>query len=76
MTETTGNRQLAARARGIAASAPPGPQPIAAGCATVALATTRTTAAARAALIGQYLRPEVRAAALRLLGELSGDGAQ
>ena len=76
MTGTTGNRTLAARARGIAASAPPGPQRIAAGCAAVALATTRTVAAARAALSGQYLRPEVRAAALQLLGELSGDGAQ
>jgi hypothetical protein len=75
MTVTAGNRALANRARAIAASAEPSSSTRrAAGCCAVALGTTRTVAAARAVLAGWDGAADVRAAALRLLEDLTNGG--
>jgi hypothetical protein len=72
VTVITGNRILAVRARDLADQALPGTLARkAAGCATVALATTRTVAAARAVLAAGRLDDDVRQAAIELLGQLS-----
>jgi hypothetical protein len=71
-TDATGNRTLAARARELAASSPRGSVARkAAGCCAVALAETRTTAAARAVLDGYKGDPDVLAVARCLLGQLA-----
>ena len=75
MTVTTGNRQAANRARVLAAGAPPGSlERRAAGCCAVALGTTRTITAARDVLAGWDGPADVRAAALRLLENLTNGG--
>jgi hypothetical protein len=72
MTVITGNRQLAERARDLADRARPGSiERKAAACAAVALATTRTLTAARDVLDGWDGPPDVRAAALAVLGDLT-----
>jgi hypothetical protein len=68
---TTGNRQLAARARDLADHAAPGStERRAAGCAAVALGTTSTTDAARRTL-GHLWQADIRTAALAILDQLT-----
>lgn len=72
MTAPADLAALAATARGYAGQHPPGSLGRRAwGCAAVALATTRSLAAARKALDGVRL-DDVRAAALRALDALAG----
>lgn len=67
----TGNRRLAGHARKRAAAAAPGSLARRAyGCAAVALATTGTIQAARAAL-GNVWPADVQTAAIAALGELA-----
>jgi len=66
----TGNRQLADRARDLAAQAPRGSlERKAAGCLAVALSTTGTVPAARKVL-GMIETADIRDRAGQLLGEL------
>jgi hypothetical protein len=72
VTETAGNRQLAARARETGRQHPrESTAGIAAAVASVALATTSTVKGARKAITDAYMRPQVRDAALALLDELT-----
>lgn len=67
----TPNADLVDRARAVAARAPRGSMERRAwGCAAVVLSTTRTIGAARNAL-AEVLDPDVRAAALDVLGQLA-----
>jgi hypothetical protein len=69
---TTGNPQLAERARAIAARAPRGTlERRAAGCVAVALGTTGTLAAARKVL-GAVEAADSRDRATEILAELAG----
>ncbi len=73
---TTGNRQLAARARDLAARAPSGSaERKTALVAAVALDETRTVAAARGVLrmLDYPGQASIRRAALDLLGQLAGE---
>ncbi len=68
----TPNADLAARARQLANAAPGGSiERKAAGCASVALHTTRSIAGARRALAGWDVPADVTAAAVTLLDELT-----
>jgi hypothetical protein len=72
LTETTGNRQLAARARDLADQAEPGTLTRkTAGAASIALATTKSLTAARDVLDGWDGPSDVRAAAVWLLDQLA-----
>ena len=72
MTETIGNRQLAARARDLADQTEPGTLARkAAGAAPVALATTKSLGQARDILTAWDGPGDVRGAAVRLLGQLA-----
>ena len=71
------NGKLAERAADLARQAPRGSlERRAALCASVALSTTKTVTAARAALDQSDVPAEVRAAAIALLGELAAAPAE
>jgi hypothetical protein len=73
--DVTGNRQLAARARDLAARAPRGSLECkAAGCLAILLDQTRTVAAARK-LLGEISQDDVRDRAGQLLAELAAPEA-
>jgi hypothetical protein len=77
VTVIEGNRILAARARDHAARAEPGTLARkAADCACIALATTKTAAAARAVLDAWDGPGDVKAAAAQLLGQLAAERGQ
>ena len=69
--DVTGNRQLAARARDLAARTGEPVARRAALCCAVALGETRTAAAARKVL-DEITQEHIRQAAIELLGDLTG----
>jgi hypothetical protein len=68
----TGNRQLAARARDLAARATDTTDRKAALCCAVAFDTTRTVMAARKVL-DRVTQHHIRQAAIELLGDITGE---